>query len=157
MDKLIREQLQVGIFNVNNLGLYFRAFYNITKFLHTKNRILEAKQSRAFVQGFQPGLWTRITRRLELKFPNHYPDDPYPLDDIHEAAKFMLAGSNTSHSTSLQSSQTPTSNSVPTISTLAPQIKQEDLTAILKKFMATLVTAMAGSKSNSSPQTSNAP
>ena len=51
MDKLISEQ-QIGIFNANDLGLYFRAFYNITKFLYTKNRISAAEQSRAFVHGF---------------------------------------------------------------------------------------------------------
>jgi hypothetical protein len=93
----------------------------------------------------------QIARRLKLKFPDHYPDNSYPLNDIHEAAKFVLAGSNTSHLTSPQSSQTLTSNLVPTISTLAPQIKQEDLTAILKKFAATLITAIAGLKSNLSP------
>jgi hypothetical protein len=56
MDKLVSEQLHVRIFDASNLGMYYRLFYNITQFLHTKNRILEAEQSRAFVQGFQPSL-----------------------------------------------------------------------------------------------------
>jgi hypothetical protein len=161
MDKLVGEQLRVGIYDAGDLGLYYRSFYNITQFLRIKHRISEAEQSRAFVRGFQPGLWTRIARRLELKFPDHYPDDPYPLEDIHAAAKFVLAGSPTSHSTSQisqqHSSQQSSSTSVPTISSSAPQIKQEDLSAIFEKFAATLVTAMAGSKANSSPRTSNAP
>jgi hypothetical protein len=146
MDKLVGEQLRVGIFNSNDLGLYFRSFYNITKYLSTKGRISEAEIARAFVRGFQPGLWSKIARRLELKFPDHYPDDPYPLDDIHAAAKFVLAGSIVSESTSLLSPHSAGSSSIPTTSTSSPQIKSEDLTAILERFAATLVTALAGTK-----------
>ena len=155
MDKLVGEQLRIGIFNASDLGLYFRAFYNITKFLATKNRISDAEQSRAFVRGFQPGLWSRIARRLELKYPDHYPDDPYPLDDIHEAAKFVLAGSNSSDTSSLLGSHSSTSSSAITTSTSAPQIKSEDLSAMFEKFATTLVTALAGSKSNIQPRANN--
>ena len=56
MDKLVGKQLRVGIFDANDLGVYYRSFYNITQFLLTKNRISEAEQSRAFVCGFQSGL-----------------------------------------------------------------------------------------------------
>ncbi|KAF8227111.1 hypothetical protein L208DRAFT_1298440, partial [Tricholoma matsutake] len=116
------------------------------KFLSTKGRISDAEQSRAFVRGFQPGLWARIARRLELKFPDHYPDDPYPLNDIHTAAKFVLAGSISSDSTSLLSSHSSAPSAIPTTSTSLPQIKSEDLTAILEKFTAILITTLAGSK-----------
>ncbi|KAF8232036.1 hypothetical protein L208DRAFT_1209047, partial [Tricholoma matsutake] len=146
MDKLVSEQLRIGIYNASNLGLYYWSFYNTTKFLSTKGRISDAEQSRAFVRGFQPGLWARIARRLELKFPNHYPDNPYPLDDIHAVAKCVLAGSIGSDSTSLLSSHSSAPLAIPTTSTSSPQIKSEDLMAILEKFAATLVTALAGSK-----------
>jgi hypothetical protein len=143
MDKLVGEQLRISIHNLNDLGVYYRTFYNITLFLLTKHRISEAEQSRAFVHGFQHILWIRIAHRLELKFPDHYPDDLYPLNDIHNAAKFVLAGSTPSiissstspskslHSTLLSPLHPSTSNSVSTISSSAPHIKQEDLTAIL--------------------------
>jgi hypothetical protein len=51
MDKLVREQLHIGIIEVTDLGTYYRVFFNITQFLCTKQRISEAKQSRAFVHG----------------------------------------------------------------------------------------------------------
>src|ERR1700679_517663 len=172
MDKLVGEQLRIGIQNSNDLGLYYRAFYNITKFLHAKRRLSDAEQSRAFIRGFQHDLWTRIAHRLELKFPDHYPDDPYPLDDIPHAAKFVLAGTNTSnisqstsfpnrssstsHSASHSSSHPSTSTSPPPISSSAPQIKQEDLTAIFDKFAATIITAIAASNSTSTPRTNSA-
>jgi hypothetical protein len=158
MDKLVGEQLRIGIYDENALGLYFRSFYNITRFLHSKNRISDAEQSRAFVRGFQPALWARIARRLELKLPDHYPDDPYPLDDIHTAAKFVLAGTATSRTSNSQTSgSASTSTSVPTTSTSAPQIKSEDLSAIFEKFASTLVTALAGSRPNNNNYSNNAP
>jgi hypothetical protein len=53
MDKLVGEQLRVGILDVSDLGNYYRVFYTITQFLLTKNCISEAEQSRAFIRGFQ--------------------------------------------------------------------------------------------------------
>jgi hypothetical protein len=45
MDKLVGEQLWMGILNVSDLRNYYRVFYTITQFLLTKNRISEAEQS----------------------------------------------------------------------------------------------------------------
>ncbi|KAF8238031.1 hypothetical protein L208DRAFT_1244346 [Tricholoma matsutake] len=148
MDKLVGEQLRISIYNASDLGLYFWSFYNITKFLSTKGRISDAEQSRAFVCGFQPGLWARIARQLKLKFPDHYPNNPYPLDDIHAAAKFVLAGSITLDSTSLLSSHSSTVIH-------ASLTHLEDLTAILKKFATTLITALAGSKTTNTTRTNS--
>jgi len=151
MDKVVGEQLRIGIFDANDLGMYYRSFFNITHFLRTKNRISEAEQSRAFVRGFQPALWTRIARRLELKHPDHYPDDPYPLDDMHEAARFVLAGTSTS-----PNQAAPTQNTSQSTSTSAPSssahVKQEDLALIFDKFAATIVGALAGAKGNGPPR-----
>ena len=36
MDKLVGEQLWIGIYNAGDLGLYYRSFYNITQFLRNK-------------------------------------------------------------------------------------------------------------------------
>jgi hypothetical protein len=49
MDKLIREQLCIGVHDTAGLGTYYCAFYTITSFLHDKNRISEAEQCRTFV------------------------------------------------------------------------------------------------------------
>jgi hypothetical protein len=90
MDKLIGEQLRIGVPDVYSLGAYYRAFLSITQFLRSKDRLSQNEQSRAFVRGFQPSLWSPIAYRLELKHPDHHPDDPYPLSDIYEAATYVL-------------------------------------------------------------------
>ncbi|KAF8228082.1 hypothetical protein L208DRAFT_1489604, partial [Tricholoma matsutake] len=137
MDTLIREQLHISIFDSNDLGVYYRSFYNITNFLHSKHRILEAEQSRAFVRGFQTDLRTQIVHRLEVKFPDHYPDDPYALNDIHDAAKFVIACSN---SYSIPQQSISTSNS----SQSSTSINSEDMLRIFEHFasnFASVVTA----------------
>jgi hypothetical protein len=95
-----------------------------------KNSISEAKQSRAFVQGFQSGLWTWIEHRLELKLLDHYPDDPYSLEEIHEAMKFVLTGSSILHPTPHEHSTATSSQAVPLTLDTHTHIKSEDLTMI---------------------------
>jgi hypothetical protein len=49
MDKLVGEQLRIGIYDINELSSYYLSFYTITKFLIDKNRLSNAEQSRAFI------------------------------------------------------------------------------------------------------------
>ena len=149
MDKLIGEQLRLGIHDTAGLGIYYRAFYTITSFLRDKNRISEAEQSRAFVRGFQADLWTHISRRLELKFPDQYPDEPYLLKEINEAAKFVLHGTSPTQLNLRDSSWTTSS----TVSQSG--IKSEDLTSFLDKFATTLIRALAPVTGHSSSSSSH--
>ena len=141
MEALVKDQFQLGIHCASELGTYFRAFYTITQFLRNRQRLSEAEQSRAFVRGFQPDLWSRILRRLELKTPDHYPDDPYPLNDIHEAAKFVLHGTSPTPIHLRDTTSQVTSPSQLTIA--APPAKTEDLGAILDRFASTLLKGLA--------------
>jgi hypothetical protein len=127
-------------------------FYSITKFLFTKNRISEAEQSRVFVRGFQPDLWRRIIHRLDIKLPDHDPDNFYPLFEVNEAAKHILHG--TSQTKFLQ--PTTTSSTTSSASSGPPIIKTEDLSAFFDHFSQTLAKALTppGSKSKS-PQSSS--
>ena len=76
MDKLVGETLRVGILSLMDLGKYHREFMAITMFLIVKNHILPTEQSHAFTWGFPSELWNRVTHHLQLKLPDHFPDDP---------------------------------------------------------------------------------
>jgi hypothetical protein len=104
-------------------------FYTITKFLLTKNRISEAEQSRAFIRGFQLDLWHRISHRLEIKLPNHDPDNFYPLFEINEAVQHLLHG--TSQNSFLQPSVT---SAAPPTQQVSPYIKVEDLLTLFEQM-----------------------
>ncbi|ETW76592.1 hypothetical protein HETIRDRAFT_429990 [Heterobasidion irregulare TC 32-1] len=87
MDKLVGKTSRVGILSLSELGNY-----------HRKAQILVAKQGHAFTRGFQLELWARILQCLQLKFPDHFPDNPYNLQDIHNAARFILHGTTSAYS-----------------------------------------------------------
>jgi hypothetical protein len=92
LDALLATTLDSGIHSLDDLGSYYRSFLSITTFLCSKHMFSKTEQSRAFVRGFQPDLWSRISYRLGIKFPDHFPDDPYPLEDLYKAADYVLYG-----------------------------------------------------------------
>jgi hypothetical protein len=141
MDKLVGEQLQMGILDVSDLRNYYRVFYTITQFLLTKNCISEAEQSRAFTRGFQPDLWRRISRRLEIKLPDHDPNDFYSLFEINEAAKHVLHG--TSQNSFLQPSVTSTT---PPTQPASPYVKAEDLSTLFEQMAQSFLKVLAPQK-----------
>ena len=96
-----------------------------------------AEQSRAFVHGFPPDLWRTISQCLQLKYPDHFPDDPYPLLDIHQAARYTLHGMSAAQVTSSASTLTP--NAHPATS----DVKMKDLAAILERITKSFVKALA--------------
>src|SRR6266850_675462 len=62
------------------------------KYLVDRNRMSVAEQSQAFFRGFRRDLLNKVLQRLQLKFPDHHPDDPYTLDEIYMAAQYALQG-----------------------------------------------------------------
>ena len=136
MDQLVGERSRLGILSLSDLGEYHRQFLAITTFLISKGRLSEAEQSRAFVRGFPPDLWRTISQRLQLKFPDHFPDDPYPLLDIHQAARYVLHGTPATQPVSSISATAATSQST------TSEVKTEDLAAILERITETFVKAL---------------
>jgi len=104
-----------------------------------KLQLSESEQSHLFQQGFQPSLWTKIERRLEVKIPDHYPGNPYKFEDIKEAATHVLRGTRIG-SEEPHRAETVVDNTVAPLPATA--IKGEDISTILEKFTQTLVSAM---------------
>jgi hypothetical protein len=150
MDKLVGEQLRMGILDVSDLGNYYRVFYTITQFLLTKHRISEAEQSQAFVRGFQPDLWCWISHRLKIKLPDHDPNNFYSLVEINEAAKHVLHG--TSQNSFLQPSVTLTATPPQQAS---PYVKAEDLSTLFEQMEQSFLKVLAPQKSTTSTASFN--
>jgi hypothetical protein len=121
--------------------------------LLTKNHISEAEQSRAFTRGFQLDLWCWISHRLEIKLPNHDPNDFYPLFEINKAAKHVLHG--TSQNSFLQNSVTSTA---PPTQPASPYVKAEDLSTLFEQMAQTFLKVLAPqkSKTNNASSSTNA-
>ena len=90
MDKLVGETSRVEILLLTDLVKYHRVFIAITTFLIVKNHISTLEQSCAFACSFPQKLWGKVSHQLQLKFPDHFPDDPYTLEQIHDTMSFSL-------------------------------------------------------------------
>ncbi|KAK0448482.1 uncharacterized protein EV420DRAFT_1647379 [Desarmillaria tabescens] len=84
------------------LGTYYREFYPKAQFLEAKNRLSSSETGNLFSKGFPKHIWDGIMHRLQIKLPDHHPSDPYMLNEIYEAAQFVLQGTN--HGESLYTS-----------------------------------------------------
>ena len=93
LDSLTGERYRSGIHSTDDLSEYHMQFMAITNWLINKNRLGPLEQQRAYIRGFQPSLLTSITNRLQLKFPDQHANDPYKVDDVCEAARFLLQNS----------------------------------------------------------------
>ncbi|KAI0372512.1 hypothetical protein BV20DRAFT_908927, partial [Pilatotrama ljubarskyi] len=92
VENLVAKRAAVPIANISELSAYYRDFFSMTLYLMKHNRLSESEQSRLFVRGIAPPLRDQVSQRLQLKLPDHYPDDPYKLEEIYDTAKFVLHG-----------------------------------------------------------------
>jgi hypothetical protein len=143
LDALVGEQLRLGIRTMTDLGNYYRSFFTITQYLITKGWMAEIEQGRAYARAFQPELWKSILRRLEVKLPDHYHDQPYSLSEVHEAAKFVLHGPS---SIAYLAEETQS---------VAPVVKAESMEVIFDRFAATLIKALRPQQQQNSAQNKN--
>ena len=88
----VRHYAHNGIQSTAELGKYYRQYLLISCYLIAQGSISDIEQSRGFFRGLQPALEVRIHERLQQKFLDHFPDNPYPLSNIFEAADFILRG-----------------------------------------------------------------
>jgi hypothetical protein len=93
LDMLIGERARVGIISANDVADYYRQFLLISRYLISKNRMSTIDQSRSFLRGLSPELAHRVRQRLELRYPAHMPEDPYPITDVYDATNFIIGGS----------------------------------------------------------------
>jgi hypothetical protein len=117
MDKLVGERSHISIISLGDLDEYYRQFLAITTFLRSKTRLSETEQSHAFIHGFPSDLWRIILQRLQLKFPDPFPDDPYPLADVHDAARYVLHGTTSTGQPASSATSSTSSNSTTTTTT----------------------------------------
>ncbi|KAF8441005.1 hypothetical protein L210DRAFT_3645249 [Boletus edulis BED1] len=78
--------------SLDDLGEYNRAFIRVSASLTANNRLAESECNFLFLSGFPDSIRDHIQHRLQIVHPDIHPDDPYPMHDIMEAAKFLLSG-----------------------------------------------------------------
>ncbi len=137
MDILIGNRQRLGVHSLADLADYHAQFLAITQFLITKKRLSEIEQKHAYVRGFPPSIWSKVSQRLQLKFLDHLPDEPYPIQDVQAAARFVLHGT---HSTALIAPVA--SPAAPAPSASDGVVKTEQLGSIFTEFTKSIIEAL---------------
>jgi hypothetical protein len=96
MERLGEKRCCIEIRTLGDFGDYFCQFIVITMFLRHQNRLSNIEEGRHFMRGFLCDFSDCILQRLQLKLPDHLSDNPYCLEDISDAAQFILYGTATS-------------------------------------------------------------
>ena len=153
LDAVIGHYACIGIVTAADLGEYYRKFLLISQYLISKNHLAMQEQSRTFFCGLQPQLESLVWQRLQQKFIDHFPDDPYDLSAIYEAVSYVLMG-NTSATLGLpQTLSNPvslTNSSDPT------SVKIEALTAAVTSLGEMFKTALQSQQAGAKPRSGGA-
>ena len=91
LEEAVGQAARKDIRSEEDLGAYYRHFLCISRYLIDRGRLAPIEQSRAFLRGFRPPLEAQVRERLQAKFLDHIPGDPYATDDVFDAARFVLA------------------------------------------------------------------
>ncbi|OBZ70362.1 hypothetical protein A0H81_09647 [Grifola frondosa] len=153
LDLLIGERSRLGISTAADLGDYYREFFKITEFLRSRQRLSTSEIARTFYKPFTPTLWQSVHSRLQLKYPDHNPDDFWPLRHILDAAHYVLHGTRVDAPAQGIPAAATTSTALP-----PGTIKTEDFTSLIETVTRTIAQAFATSANmafaNAQPQTS---
>ena len=90
LERLVADRARTPIRSQEEFREYYRIFLVISRFLISKNRSDIWEQLRALLASFEPILARAVRFRLDVKFPDHHPLDPYKTEDIHDAAQYAL-------------------------------------------------------------------
>ena len=90
LERTIARYVRIGIQSSAELGEYYCQYLLITRYLIARNSISAIEQSWYFFRGLSPVLEACVRERLQQKFVDHLPDDPYPLSNVFEAANYVI-------------------------------------------------------------------
>ncbi|KIJ20734.1 hypothetical protein PAXINDRAFT_6524 [Paxillus involutus ATCC 200175] len=76
----------------DELGEYHRKFMKISAPLIANKKLADTERDAFFLDRFPRAIADRVHHRLSIIRADLHPDDAYPMEDIMDAAKFLLTG-----------------------------------------------------------------
>ena len=92
LEALIERTRDVKGMDRTQLGDYYREFNTYADYLIGKRTFSDIDKASAYLRGFPQSIRVEIASRLKITKPHVLPADGYPFRDIHDAARFVLAG-----------------------------------------------------------------
>jgi hypothetical protein len=92
LDRLVGEKQRVGIRSLQDISDFHLHFITISTYLLTNSLVSTRELSQSYLRVFDEAFQTRILMRLNILLPHHNPALPHSIDDIYNAAKWVLQG-----------------------------------------------------------------
>ena len=90
---IVQDHQITSMHSLDDLGEYHQAFLCISTCLIANRCLSEAKHDTLFLSGFLDLVYDHLQHQLTIVKPDVHPDDPYTMEDILDAVKFLLSGS----------------------------------------------------------------
>ena len=146
LDCLIGERQRIGMRTLQDLSDFHLRFNAISGNLIANQLLSAREQSQSYIRVFDESLQARVTMRLQIKFPNHHPALPYSVEEIFEAAQWVLQGVPSTLSLNPMATTSPTSTSKNEDSGF---IKAEHLSSLMSEFAKTMAGVMSAQRPQS--------
>jgi hypothetical protein len=156
LDSLVGERQRVGIHTTNELQDFHLSFLTITTWLIEKKQLGDLEQRRGYLRAFQQPFLASISNRLQMKFHDHHPNIPHKIEDVYEAARFILQSDTTNTQSYFAPLGKPAAADQPTFAKDSP-VKVETFGSFMTEFTKSIVDALQqGNRARNTPSmTSN--
>jgi hypothetical protein len=131
LDRLVGERQCVGMHSLQDISEFHLQFNTISTYLLTNSLVSSRELSQSYLHVFDEAFQMCILMRLNILLPHHNPALLHSIDDIYNAAKWVLQGV---PGTVAVSSYTSTTPAVSNINSDTGFVKTEQLGAFLNNF-----------------------
>ncbi|KAG6887608.1 hypothetical protein C0992_011564 [Termitomyces sp. T32_za158] len=163
LHQLAQDTFEDGIYTIGALSTYYQDFQRVARWLLQNGKLYRNEERHLFQQGIPTSLWTKIACRLEIAKPDHYPLEPYDVEDVLEAGKWTLKSTNTSITVCALPASQLVGNGTPGIlplltaliaalltpTTPSNYVKQEDLDKAISTALSSAMTHLESLMNNS--------
>jgi hypothetical protein len=141
LDRLVGERQRVGMRSLQDISEFHLQYITISTYLLTNSLVSTRELSQSYLRVFDEAFQTRILMRLNILLPHHNPALPHSIDDLYNAAKWVLQGV---PGTVAAPSYANTSSTIANVVTQPESgfIKTEQLGSFLNDFTKTIVDAL---------------
>lgn len=95
LDRTCEAQRGIQVKTLAEFGVFDRQFKSIGLWLKKKGRCGDSELQRRYFGAFDDDFAIRLQHRLDIKLPDHRPDELYDIKEVQAAALHVLAGTAT--------------------------------------------------------------
>src|SRR6266511_912139 len=143
LERLVSDHVQSGIRSPQDLSAFHLRYNAISMFLIEQGFLSSREQTQHYLRAFDAAHQSQIELRLQIKYPQHPPSTPYPIDAIFDAAQWILRVPATPRTFPTLSTPTAALLPISSLSSDSAFVKTAQIDAILSTTSHIVATAVS--------------